>query len=188
MNPWMHLVELVVPGIIGAGLALFGVWLTNKNNQKTNAANRQHQLDVEVAKAEIAAKYKIQDNRWAFRKDVYVGLITAVEAIISLNGRSLEHLIRTDALPEYFLNETFECAKGFLIAANLAPLAASDDVLPLVKSMQDSFGKDDCAVDKERLKRVLRLFQELKQALHAAGRKDLWGTPEGEAQAEAAKR
>jgi hypothetical protein len=31
-NPWLHLLELVVPGIIGAGLALFGVWLTNKNN------------------------------------------------------------------------------------------------------------------------------------------------------------
>jgi len=45
-NPsWMHLVELVVPGIIGAGLALFGVWLTNKHNAATNAANRKHELE-----------------------------------------------------------------------------------------------------------------------------------------------
>jgi hypothetical protein len=44
-NPWMRLVELVIPGIIGAGLALLGVWYTNKNNAVTNAANRQHDLE-----------------------------------------------------------------------------------------------------------------------------------------------
>src|SRR2546427_8155916 len=70
-NPWVHFVELVVPGIIGAGLALFGVWFTNKNNVATNAANQRHQLDIERIKAEIAAKYKSQDNRWAFRKEIY---------------------------------------------------------------------------------------------------------------------
>jgi len=44
-NPWIHLVEIVVPGIIGAGLALFGVWLTNKRNVAENAANRHHARD-----------------------------------------------------------------------------------------------------------------------------------------------
>jgi hypothetical protein len=43
-NPWVHLVELVLPGIIGAVLALFGVWLTNRNNAANNADNRQHEL------------------------------------------------------------------------------------------------------------------------------------------------
>src|ERR1035441_3602085 len=74
-NPWMHLVEIVVPGIIGAGLALFGVWLTNKNNAATNAANRKQQLDVERIKDEIAAVAKSRDNRWAFRKDIYSGTV-----------------------------------------------------------------------------------------------------------------
>jgi hypothetical protein len=44
-NPWMRVVELVVPGIIGAGLALFGVWLTNRYNAATNRANQQHDLE-----------------------------------------------------------------------------------------------------------------------------------------------
>jgi hypothetical protein len=35
----------VVPGIIGAVLALFGVWLTNRNNAANNAINRQHDLE-----------------------------------------------------------------------------------------------------------------------------------------------
>ena len=81
-NPWMRMMELVIPGIIGAGLALFGVWLTNKNNAATNAANRQHELDVERIKDEIAPQAKSRDNRWEFRKDVYVNLITATSGLI----------------------------------------------------------------------------------------------------------
>jgi hypothetical protein len=56
-NPWMRLVELVVSGIIGAGLALFGVWLTNKNNAAENEANRKHQFEVNS-----------RQKRWEFRK------------------------------------------------------------------------------------------------------------------------
>jgi hypothetical protein len=77
-NPWIHFAELIVPGIIGAGLALLGVLLTTKHNDKTNAANRQHQLEVEVAKAKIVAEYRSRDNRWVFRKDVYVNLLNSI--------------------------------------------------------------------------------------------------------------
>src|SRR5260370_29803224 len=65
-NPWMRVIELVVPGIIGAVIALFGVGLTNKNNAATNAANREHQLKIERIKDEIASDAKSTDNRWAF--------------------------------------------------------------------------------------------------------------------------
>src|ERR1039458_6161378 len=88
-NPWMRLVELIVPGIIGAGLALFGVWLTNRNNARTNAANRQHQLDVEVAKAKIAAEYRSNDNRWEFRQAIYVGLVTSTSDVTSVLSQML---------------------------------------------------------------------------------------------------
>jgi hypothetical protein len=43
-NPWMRVVELVIPGIIGAVLALFGVWLTNRTNARTSEQNRLHDL------------------------------------------------------------------------------------------------------------------------------------------------
>src|ERR1039458_7775654 len=81
-NPWVHLVELVVPGIIGAGIAFLSAWLTNKRNAAENAANRENQLRVEIAKDRIAAEAKSRDNRWAFRKDVYVNLITATSGLI----------------------------------------------------------------------------------------------------------
>ena len=44
-NTVTHIIELVVPGIMGGGIALFGVWLTNRRNAVTNTANRQHELE-----------------------------------------------------------------------------------------------------------------------------------------------
>jgi len=73
-NPWIHFAELTVPGIIGAGLALLGVWLTTKHNDKTNAANRQHQFDVEVAKAKIAAS----QSWFSAKRDHYEKLLYAL--------------------------------------------------------------------------------------------------------------
>jgi len=40
-NAWRHFAELILPGIIGAGFAPLGIWLTTKHNDKTNAANRK---------------------------------------------------------------------------------------------------------------------------------------------------
>lgn len=84
--PWVHFLELILPVLVGtglgAGLAFYSVSRTNKHNSAENAANRHHQLDVEIAKAEIAAKYRSQDRRWEFRKDVYVNFINATTSLI----------------------------------------------------------------------------------------------------------
>src|SRR5271157_449795 len=71
-NSWMRLVEVVVPGLIGAGIAFLGVWWTNRRNASENAANRAQQLELEAIKDRIAAEAKSRDNRWAFRKEVYL--------------------------------------------------------------------------------------------------------------------
>src|ERR1035438_4989921 len=64
---WTALLKVVLPTILGAGLGagitLYGLRQTNKHNATENMANREHQLAVEVAKAEIAAKHRSQDNR-----------------------------------------------------------------------------------------------------------------------------
>jgi hypothetical protein len=86
-NPWMHLVELVVPGIIGAGLALFGVWLTNKHNAATNAANRKHELE----------KLNL-DHSFGLKRDVLMRVTqTLVQTLTALKEwdscrASLEHV------------------------------------------------------------------------------------------------
>jgi hypothetical protein len=71
----LKLIPAILAGGVGGGITLFGVGQTNKRNAAENAANREHQLRLETAKAEIAAKYKSQDNRWEFQKTVYVSLI-----------------------------------------------------------------------------------------------------------------
>jgi hypothetical protein len=161
-NPWMRLVELVIPGVIGAGLALFGVWLTNKNNAATNAANRQHEFHIERMKAETAARYKSLDNNWAFRKDVYINLIKAtikLESAIHEVGRQVTtyHELSTATPVHTFNLETarqrlYEATKrlcslqdAFTITAYLAPIATADDVLPLIEEMKQGFSPDNVA-------------------------------------------
>jgi hypothetical protein len=67
--PWVHFLELILPVLVGtglgAGLAFYSVSRTNKHNS-----------------AEIAAKYRSQDRRWEFRKDVYVNFINATTSLI----------------------------------------------------------------------------------------------------------
>src|ERR1017187_7969868 len=78
---WTMLFKVVIPTILGAGLgaglALYGVRQTNKHNTAENAANREHQLRLEIARDKITAEAKSRDNRWAFRKDIYTGLMKA---------------------------------------------------------------------------------------------------------------
>jgi len=141
----MHLVELVVPGIIGAGLALFGVWLTNKYNAATNAANRLHQLDVERIKDEIAAEAKSRDNRWAFRKDVYVKPITSTSNLAlrvsalatttsNIRHRSQEPQPALELSLNQTLNELLRCQQDFFTQACLAPLAMADGITSVVQA------------------------------------------------------
>jgi hypothetical protein len=205
-NPWVHLVELVVPGIIGAGLALFGVWVTNKRNAAENAANRENQLRLEIAKDKIAAEAKSRDNRWAFRKDVYSGLIRTICNILmdyneglAINRVYLEHFNDPQVMAD-FAHElkdrnprTRAAANDFFIYSNLSPLAMASwvvekitEVVPVVNPQSDGdLTSPDyaqtVAVEMKALNSLLNLICE-------AGRKDLWDTPEAEAKTEAATR
>jgi hypothetical protein len=86
-NFWMRFSELVVPALIGAGVAFFGVWLTNRTNERTNARTREHQQEMERIKDQIAAEAKERDNRWAFRKDVYSGVVKTISSLLLLDRR-----------------------------------------------------------------------------------------------------
>jgi hypothetical protein len=186
-NPWVHLLELVIPGIIGAGLALFGVWVTNRSNASTNAANRQHQLDVEVKKAEIATQAKSRDNRWEFRKTVYVKLLADLEEMVALNFVALDCLSKGQTIFSSDYTQKYNAAiKQFSISANLAPLAASDKILPLVKSVLGRLkGLGDPALPNstDLLTKTNQIYLDLREQLQAAGHEDLWGTPDPEVKA-----
>jgi hypothetical protein len=65
-SPWMRVVELVIPGIIGAGAVLIGVWLTNKHSQAINEENHRYE------KAKWQKQEQVQ-----LKKDFYFNLIRA---------------------------------------------------------------------------------------------------------------
>ena len=65
---WMVLLKVVLATVLGvalgSGITLYGMRQNNKHNATENKANREHQLEVEIAKAEIAAKHRSNDRRW----------------------------------------------------------------------------------------------------------------------------
>jgi hypothetical protein len=183
-NPWVHLVELVVPGIIGAGLALLGVWLTNKNNAATNAANREHQFQLEIAKDKIAAEAKSRDNRWEFRKDVYVSLIKDTTDSIRFyaNISRMNPDARVGEL-DHFRTIT----DSFMTHMCHARLAmANEAFVALEKATKDLLTPPDPSLSDEALRKKIDAYFDLRNLLSIAGRNQLWGSPEPKAKAEAA--
>jgi cell division protein FtsB len=150
---------------------------------------------VESIKDEIAAQAKSRDNRWAFRKDVYVNLITAstdLLAVLSqkpglqrmrISGRQLAE----DAAALLAKQEESNSAKladatsRFLLYANLSPLATADNVKALIENVKHQIAKP---VDyggpnfESQISEKLDIVQSLIQRLWVAGRKDLWDTAE----------
>jgi hypothetical protein len=198
------LLKLAIPAIlaagVGAGLTLYGVRQTNKHNAAENTANREHQLQVEIAKAEIAAKHRSQDNRWEFRKDVYTKLITLTTEMLrhlraaGLQRRRIKQLSQVeDADSEtvttlrnnmnFHGNQAIALHAEYDIYINLAPLATADDILPLVLNVREKTREIESPASPE----FLQALTDFIQSLQAAGRKDLWDTPEAEARADAVK-
>jgi hypothetical protein len=193
-NIWMSLLKVAVPTLLGAGLGagitLYGLRQTNKHNAFENAANREHQLRVEIAKAEIAATYKSQGNRWEFRKDVYSTLITANHDVLkSLHAFARAAKLKTDpneGLRKLALTIVKDTKPQFAAGiktlttyAALAPLATADDVLPILTAasgegfQQVNFDSPDVAA---QIQSQLNALGDMLKRLQAAGRKDLWGT------------
>jgi hypothetical protein len=200
------LLKLAIPTLLGAGLGagltLYGVRLTNKHNAAENAATRQHSLDIERIKDEIAADAKSRDNRWTFRRDIYVNLIEATTALIGVYStmRTFHTAIQatpplaTDPLIARKRSETAEAfgqaVKQFNRSSALASLATAEDVLLSIQQVLPGMSEwvDVASPDHlTYLKRQMLVFDELRSKLQAAGRKDLWGTTGNEAKvAEAA--
>lgn len=152
---------------------------------------------VENIKAEIASEARSRDNRWDFRKDVYVSLLTATTDLRGILTRLATFSALHRAEPEEqiasklqpLVEEQRAAIKQFGNATVQAPLAMADDVLALVneamgklprlidlRSQQGAAFMDDLAATMGRL----------ETRLQVAGRKDLWGTPEPEAKVEPA--
>jgi hypothetical protein len=200
-NPWVRVVELIIPGIIGAGLALLGVWFTNKNNAAANAANRQHQLNMERIKDEIAAEAKTRDNRWTFRKDIYCSTLKSTFMVMNGYMRVLQSVLllkdnnaETRAAGERMLANAQRDLQlhgtDFLTSGILAPLALADDLASALeatwKHRLQPVVLNGVDIDAVALQMEIDRLTTLIGMLIQAGRKDLWGTPEDEAKPDTA--
>lgn len=182
-NVWMHLAELVLPGIIGFAGALIAVWFTQR-----------HQRQLELHKAELAAKYKSQDNRWEFRKDVYVNLLSSITDCISVLAQfhdlQLLYPAKSDNPdnPDVDLRNRLadqrakfmSASATFIRYADQAPLAdIAGSVFPIITALDRQLPAF-FASEPERATslQIIADFNTARSALQDAGLKDLWGTPE----------
>jgi 3-methyladenine DNA glycosylase/8-oxoguanine DNA glycosylase len=126
---------------------------------------------VESIKDEIAAQAKSRDNRWAFRKEVYVNLIIATTDMLTgcsalLNSIDKQATFQKDVLP--FLT-------NFLRHAGLAQLATADPVPTLVSvAVNEIMRIDSRTAEFEQIRTLAAHLYSLRTSLLEAGRKDLW--------------
>ena len=174
------------------------------NLEKLAAEQARLTRTVESIKDEIAAQAKSRDNRWEFRKEVYVNLITATSGLIRAwsgvatnmsEASRLKHeqipltdLRMAGVIKRLTSDIDDQVAHGDVFATyvSLSPLAIAEDVVPLVTSTWERFKELDLSSPEliaANMPEKQKTLGELLRALQAAGRKDLWGTPEPEAKA-----
>jgi hypothetical protein len=192
-NSLIHFLELIIPAIVGtgvgAGLAFYGVSRTNSHNARENAANQEHQLQVEVAKAKIAAEYRSRDNRWEFRRTIYVALVTSISDVTLVLSQML-NMIATNpsdsAVTPDIQKQIDEYADTLSTAfttfgrnASLAPLATASGVNSSIMSQATQLL--ELAAQPKTVKTIETLFASfsaLQVALQVNGSKELWGESE----------
>ena len=159
---------------------------------------------VESIKDEIAAQAKSRDNRWEFRKEVYVNLITATSGLIRAwsgvaTNMSEASRLKHEQIPltdlrmagvikrlNSDIDDQVAHGNVFATYVSLSPLAIAEDVVPLVTSTWERFKELDLSSPEliaANMPEKQKILGELLRTLQAAGRKDLWGTPEPEAKA-----
>src|ERR1017187_5622461 len=127
---------------------------------------------VETIKDEIAAQAKSRDNRWAFRKEVYVNLITASHDLLK-TLHNLNYAVKLKEDPNEALRKrsknTVEATmpelrasiKALTTYTTLAPLATADDVLPLLERVQQQVLQE---LDPDATEAVARIQTEPRVA------------------------
>jgi hypothetical protein len=146
---------------------------------------------IKTIKDEIAAEAKTRDNRWAFRKDIYVRLITSLLDVTYTYTRILNNrrgMKRTDISDEYRkhqLQESLQAASEleskvheYQITVGRAPLASADGIIgPFnenVKAVEEDL--PDNIDDDSLIENLIEQNEKMLTKLHEAGRKELWPT------------
>lgn len=145
---------------------------------------------VETIKDEIAAGAKNRDNRWAFRKDVYVNLIKITGILVQAYTDILTFGWDYEKTDPSTRPALFDKLQGFMSQYNaamrefdeqaaLAPLATADDVLSVISQFNGEafqvFFRPGDPTFEDVLQRQIKATYAMRTRLQAAGRKELWG-------------
>jgi hypothetical protein len=205
MADWLNLL-LHIGGVIGSvavALWITGQWLlkqitTTLTSYLTAYAQETAKIDarmerlqllaeeqarltrtVETIKDEIAAQAKSRDNRWEFRKEIYVNLVNSLTYLITSYGYALVAAKEAPVIsPE--INQRIKTALDqFLSHVYLAPLATADRVLHLIQAQVPNFVKisETDLATAEGYAEFIQILVELRQDLCAEAHNDLWPTP-----------
>jgi len=130
------------------------------------------QRTVETIKDEIAAQRKSRDNRWEFRKDVYVNILTACDSLANsvVAIQTMQRTINSQApgyesllpLQQQNTRDMVQAQREFSTYALLAPLVLADDVEPLVQvARKELIGPelDSSDSDADLTKKTLTLLR-----------------------------
>ena len=154
---------------------------------------------VESIKDEIAAQRRSYDNRWAFRKDVYVNLIKLVSDLVHLRLGFLQlanlqrALAPTDGVELQAVHEQKAAnlrryravLKQYINQVAIAPLAMADNVIVALKLPQPTLigSTQPDPIEEQQIRQEVSALNDILRTLAEGGRKDLWGAPEPQAKA-----
>lgn len=97
-----------------------------------------------------------------------------VEEFLSWNAQLGSLIATKQPVPATFNSQIFEVSKKFSTAANLAPLATSDDVLLIIRSSLDALGRLSQTPNADQVTETAKAFFDLRTKLQSAARSDLW--------------
>jgi hypothetical protein len=160
---------------------------------------------IESIKDEIAADRKSVDDRWAFKKDVYVNLITLLSEFLfqrieystlltqqeQIDNSDPVRLQEIEKQKAANLDKSAIAYKEYMTHVRIAQLATADKALlsQLLAQRQAMRTPTSAANDEhDQISQEINALSDLLRELARGGRKDLWDTPEPAAGAETAKR
>jgi hypothetical protein len=205
--------------VLALALILMGKWLWRKINAAlesytTAYFNGQAAIDVRIRnleklaeeqatltrtvegiKGEFAAQAKSRDNRWEFRKDVYVNLIKLLSDFLflrieylalintqkNIDPAALKQLQEVEKQQKANLDKSAVAYKEYMTQQRIAQLVPADNALlaqffaqsQITTTIAPFPGADDEQVNQE-----VSVLSNLLGQLARGGRKELWDTPE----------
>ncbi len=148
-NAATHIIDVLLQGGSGAAFALFGVWLTNKNNRQTNEANHAHEEN----------RWQ-QQRQWELKRDL---LIRVAQSFVLTHEAAIKWC-EMDRWVEHTESRGAEIERGEKEKAARARLEAADRLNEILPQMaQATAAVALCASQK-----TLDAIQECQRMLSSA--------------------